>query len=231
MGRLVGQGRGGRLLGVSTGTRRPHVAVARRIRPGGPTPHAQAAVVAAAASNCEARRVRAAFVFIEDRKQDEMSNMSTRTAAPHGWWLGWLRRPIPSDSGPVERFLWGFWVLNSALFLCLVPFTLLFPEGSGLPLRVAATAGLLGACVWEAVALRARRFPFWADVLETLTVALLAWRFPAGTGPPLILFVVTFALAGLGFRILYGSRWQAALRTVTTLAAIFAGRLFSLPVY
>jgi diguanylate cyclase (GGDEF)-like protein len=132
------------------------------------------------------------------------------------------------DAGPVERFLWGFWILNVALFLCLVPPTILLGN-AGWPLRLAAIAGLLGACVWEAVALRARRFPLWADVLETLAIVVLAWRYPAQTDPPVLVFVITFALAGLGYRVLYGPPWQAALRTVTMLAAIYAGRLISLP--
>jgi diguanylate cyclase (GGDEF)-like protein len=154
--------------------------------------------------------------------------MSTWVVAAPRWWpgWGWLRRPLRGDFGPVERFLWGFWVFNVALFACLVPPTLLLGH-AGWPLRLAAAAGLLGAGVWEAAALRAGRFPLWADVLETLTVALLAWRYPAETDAPLILFVLTFALAGLGFRVLFGSPWQAVARTVTMLAAIVACCLLS----
>jgi len=144
------------------------------------------------------------------------------------WWLGWLGRLIGRDAGLLERFRWGFWVANLALFLCLVAPTLQVGH-AGWPLRLAAAMGLIGACVWEVVALRAGRFPLWADLLETATVVLLAWRYPPQTGRPLIVFVLTFALAALGFRVLYSTPWQAGARTVTVLAAIYAGQLISLP--
>jgi hypothetical protein len=51
--------------------------------------------------------------------------------------------------------------------------------------------------VWEGVALRLGRFPVWADALETVAVALVAWRYPTGAGG--FVFILAFALAGLGF--------------------------------
>jgi EAL domain-containing protein (putative c-di-GMP-specific phosphodiesterase class I) len=145
------------------------------------------------------------------------------TAAP-GRWLKGLRQPAGADPRLMERFRWGFWVLNLILFACLTVPTLLV-EGAGWPLRLAATAGLVGAVVWEAAALHARRFPLWADVLETAAVFLVAWRYPFGQG--LIVIVLVFVLPALGFRILYGSPRQAAVRTATVLAALFAGRILS----
>jgi diguanylate cyclase (GGDEF)-like protein len=86
---------------------------------------------------------------------------------------------------------------------------------------VAAAAGLIGACVWEAVALRLRRFPVWADVLETVAVAVVAWRYPPGTGG--LVFVLAFVLPALGFRIIYSTTVQAAARTLSVLVAIYVG--------
>jgi diguanylate cyclase (GGDEF)-like protein len=94
---------------------------------------------------------------------------------------------------------------------------------AGWPLRVAAAAGLIGACLWEGVALRLRRFPVWADVLETLAVGLLAWRYPAGTGG--LVFVLAFALGGLGFRMMYSTTIEAALRSLSVLAAVYVGSI------
>jgi diguanylate cyclase (GGDEF)-like protein len=98
-------------------------------------------------------------------------------------------------------------------------------ETAGWRLRVAATVGLVGACVWEGVALRLRRFPAWADLLETVAIGLVAWRYPPGTGG--LVFVLAFALAGLGFRTMYSTTMQAAVRSLGVLAAIYVGSIES----
>ena len=86
-----------------------------------------------------------------------------------------------ADIGMVGRFRLHYWVTNVVLFVCLTVPSLLIPT-AGWPLRAAVAAGLIGACVWEGVALRLRRFPVWADALETVAIALAAWRYPTGIG-------------------------------------------------
>jgi len=66
------------------------------------------------------------------------------------------------------------WLLNVAVFLGLTVPTLVIGS-AGWPLRIAATAGLIGTCVWEGVALRLGRFPIWADVLETVAIGVVSW--------------------------------------------------------
>jgi hypothetical protein len=124
------------------------------------------------------------------------------------------------DSGIVERSRRRYWLLNLVVFVCISVPTLLLPTASW-PLRAAAAAGLIGACVWEGVGLRLRRFPVWADVLETIAVGVVAWRYPAGNGG--LVIVLAFALLGLGFRTLYSMPGQAVVRTVVVIAAIYAG--------
>jgi diguanylate cyclase (GGDEF)-like protein len=126
-----------------------------------------------------------------------------------------------------ERIRRVLWTLNTLLFLSMVPPTLL-GIGAGVGLRIAATAALVGAIVWENVALRAGRFPLWADLLDVAAIFLLAWRFPPHPGRPL-LYVLAFALPALGFRCLYGSPRAAAARAVSVLVAIDAGRMISTP--
>jgi diguanylate cyclase (GGDEF)-like protein len=109
-----------------------------------------------------------------------------------------------------------------ALFGCLLLPTLLIGT-AGWRLRIAAGLGLIGGCVWEGVALRLRRFPLWADALETVAIALVAWRYPQGSGG--LVFVLAFALAGLGFRTIYSTTLEAALRTLSVLAAIYVGSI------
>jgi diguanylate cyclase (GGDEF)-like protein len=126
--------------------------------------------------------------------------------------------------GIIQRYRRRVWLLNVGLFVCLMVPTLLI-ETASWRLRVAATVGLVGGCVWEGVALRLRRFPVWADVLETVAIALVAWRYPPDTGG--IVFVLAFALAGLGFRTMYSTTMQAALRCLSVLAAIDIGSIES----
>jgi hypothetical protein len=92
---------------------------------------------------------------------------------------------------------------------------------AGWPLRLSAAAGLVGACWWERVALRLHRFPVWADVLETAAILLLALRHPTGSGG--LAFVLIFALLALGFRTMYSTPVQSAVRTATVIAAVFVG--------
>jgi diguanylate cyclase (GGDEF)-like protein len=124
--------------------------------------------------------------------------------------------------GIATKYRRRFWLFNVGLFLCLLVPTLLIGT-AGWPLRVAAACGLVGAGVWEGVALRLRRFPLWADVLETVAIGLVAWRYPPGTGG--LVFVLAFALAGLGFRTIYSTNVQAALRTLSVLVAIYVGSI------
>src|SRR5262245_46227000 len=105
-----------------------------------------------------------------------------------------------ADSGLVERSRRRYWQVNAVVFVCLSVPTLLAGMESW-PLRIAATAGLIGACVWEGIALRLRRFPVWADVLETIAIGIVAWRYPAGTGG--LVIVLAFALLALAFRTIY----------------------------
>jgi diguanylate cyclase (GGDEF)-like protein len=126
--------------------------------------------------------------------------------------------------GIATRYRRRLWLFNVVLFLCLLVPTLLI-ETAGWPLRIAASVGLIGACVWEGAALRLRRFPLWADALETVAIALVAWRYPPDTGG--IVFVLAFALAGLGFRTIYSTNMQAAMRTLSVLAAISVGSVGS----
>jgi diguanylate cyclase (GGDEF)-like protein len=126
--------------------------------------------------------------------------------------------------GIATRYRRRLWLSNVVLFLCLLVPTLLI-ETAGWPLRIAASVGLIGACLWEGVALRLRRFPLWADGLETVAIGLVAWRYPPDTGG--IVFLLAFALAGLGFRTIYSTNMQAALRTLSVLAAISIGSIGS----
>jgi diguanylate cyclase (GGDEF)-like protein len=116
------------------------------------------------------------------------------------------------------------WLFNVALFLCLLVPTLLIGTASW-PLRIAAAVALVGACVWEGVALRLGRFPIWADVLETVAVGLVAWRYPPGTGG--LVYVLAFTLAGLGFRTIFSTNLQAVFRTVGVLVALYVGSVES----
>jgi diguanylate cyclase (GGDEF)-like protein len=106
------------------------------------------------------------------------------------------------------------------VFICLSVPTV-FVGTASWPLRIAAGIGLLGACVWEGVALRLRRFPVWADVLETVAVGVVAWRYPTGNGG--LVIVLAFALLALGFRTIYSTSLQAVLRTVVLVGAIYVG--------
>jgi diguanylate cyclase (GGDEF)-like protein len=138
------------------------------------------------------------------------------------WWLRRARSRLGSDVGIVHGYGRRVWLLNMALFVALTVPTLLIGT-AGWPLRVAAAAGLIGACAWEGVALRLRRFPVWADALETAAIAVVAWRYPTGTGG--LVFVLAFALPALGFRMIYSTTVQAAARTLSVLAAIYVGSM------
>ena len=129
-------------------------------------------------------------------------------------WLRWAQSRFGADVGIVELYRRRVWFANVALFVSLAVPTLLIGSADW-PLRVVAAAGMVAACVWEAVALRLRRFPVWADALETVAVALVAWRYPPGTGG--LVFVLAFALAALGFRIIYSTTVQAGARTLSVL--------------
>jgi diguanylate cyclase (GGDEF)-like protein len=143
------------------------------------------------------------------------------------WWLRWAQSRFGSDVGIVELYRRRVWFANVVLFVSLTLPTLLIGSAEW-PLRVVAAAGLVGACVWEAVALRLRRFPVWADALETVAVAVVAWRYPPGTGG--LVFVLAFALFALGFRITYSTTVQAAARTLSVLVAIFIGSVVNVVV-
>jgi diguanylate cyclase (GGDEF)-like protein len=138
------------------------------------------------------------------------------------WFLGRAPSHSLSDVGIVQGYGRRIWLLNMALFVALSVPTLLIGT-AGWPLRVAAAAGLIGACVWEGVAFRLGRFPVWADALETVAIAVVAWRYPTGTGG--LVFVLAFALAALAFRMIYSTRLQAAARTLSVLAAISVGSM------
>src|SRR5262245_5537876 len=132
-----------------------------------------------------------------------------------------IRQPrTGTDSAVAERFPQRYWFVNVVVFVGLAVPALLVAT-SGWPLRVGAAASLVGACVWEGVALRLRRFPLWADVLETLAVFLLAWRHPTGSGG--FVFVLVFALLALGFRTIYSTPVQSAVRALSVVAAIYVG--------
>jgi diguanylate cyclase (GGDEF)-like protein len=118
------------------------------------------------------------------------------------------------------------WLLNVAAFLGLTVPTLVIGT-AGWPLRIAATAALIGACVWEGVAIRMGRFPWWADVLETVAITVVTWRYPSGTGG--LVFVLAFAILALGFRIMYSTAAQTAARTVSVLAAVIVGSIGNHP--
>ncbi len=135
-------------------------------------------------------------------------------------WLGSPESGAGADAGLVERFRRRYWLVNVVVFMSLTLPTLLI-DTAGWPLRLAATAGLIGACVWEGVALRLRRFPVWADVLETVAVAAIAWRHPTGSGG--LVFALSFALLALGFRSTYSTPAQSAVRALTVVAAIYVG--------
>ena len=135
---------------------------------------------------------------------------------------GRLQSGFGADAGMVERSRRIYWASNTVLFVCLTVPTLLI-ETAGWPQRVAAAASLIGACVWEGVAVRLRRFPVWADVLETVALVLVAWRYPSGTGG--VAFILAFALPALGFRLFYSNSVQFAARTLTVLAAIYVGSI------
>jgi diguanylate cyclase (GGDEF)-like protein len=136
------------------------------------------------------------------------------------WGPGQAQSRFASDVRIVDLYRRRVWFANVALFVSLTVPTLLIGTADW-PLRVAAAAGLIGACGWEAVALRQRRFPVWADALESVAVALVAWRYPPGTGR--LVFVLAFALAALGFRVIYSTTVQAAARTLSVLVAIYVG--------
>jgi diguanylate cyclase (GGDEF)-like protein len=138
------------------------------------------------------------------------------------WWLRAAQSGFGSDVGIGQRYRRRLWFANVALFVCLTVLTLLIGTADW-PLRIAVAVGLVGACVWEAVALRLRRFPVWADVLETIAIALVAWRYPTGTGG--LVFVLAFTLAALGFRITYSTTVQAAARTLSVLVAIYVASI------
>ena len=138
----------------------------------------------------------------------------------HGWWLRRAQSRFGADVGIGQRYRRRVWFVNVALFVCLTVPTLLIAT-AGWPLRLAAAAGLVGACVWEGVALRLRRFPVWADALEMVAIALVAWRYPPDTGG--LVFVLAFALAALWFRNIYSTTVQAAARTLSVLVAIYVG--------
>jgi diguanylate cyclase (GGDEF)-like protein len=135
-------------------------------------------------------------------------------------WRGRFHARFGADPGVVERSRRRYWAVNMVVFICLAVPTLLIGT-AGWPLRVAAAAGMIGACVWEFVAVRLRRFPVWADALETVAIALVAWRYPTGAGG--LVIVLTFALLALGFRTIYSTRVQSLVRTLTVLAAIYIG--------
>jgi diguanylate cyclase (GGDEF)-like protein len=120
---------------------------------------------------------------------------------------------------PLRRRIW---LLDVAVFLGLTVPALVIGT-AGWPLRIAATAGLIGACVWEGVALRMGRFPLWADVLETIAIAVVARRYPTGSNG--LVFVLAFAILALGFRTIYSTTAQAAVRTLSVLAALIVGSI------
>ncbi len=122
----------------------------------------------------------------------------------------------------VERSRRRYWAVNVVVFICLAVPTVAIGS-TGWPVRVAAAAGIVGACVWEGVALRLRRFPLWADALETVAVALVALRYSTGTRG--LVVVLAFALVALGFRAIYSTPVQSAVRTLTVLAAIYVGTI------
>jgi diguanylate cyclase (GGDEF)-like protein len=157
-----------------------------------------------------------------------MGDVVTPITTAAGRWFGRLWRPFGTEPGILERIREALWVLNTLLFLTLVPPALLAASDAGEPLRIAAAVALVGAIGWEAAAVRAGRFPLWADVLETATVLLLTSRFPPQPGWPVLLFVLAFALPALGFRALFGRPWQAAARAVAVLAAIYCGKLINI---
>ncbi len=135
----------------------------------------------------------------------------------------YLRVAEQSHSGAgrmMERTRRRYWAVNVVVFVCLTVPTVAIGS-TGWPVRVAAAAGMVGACVWEGVALRLRRFPFWADALETVAVALVALRYSTGTRG--LVVVLAFALIALGFRAIYSTPVQSAVRTLTVLAAIYVG--------
>jgi diguanylate cyclase (GGDEF)-like protein len=134
--------------------------------------------------------------------------------------LGWLLGPVGQDLGFLQRFRRKAWAFNTVLFIGLAIPTLLV-GGVPWPVRLTATCAVLGACVWEAVALRAQRFPLWADVLETVAVAIVSWRWPSGR--PFLVFILAFVLPSLGFRALFSSPWQAVARSVATVLGVYAG--------
>jgi len=118
------------------------------------------------------------------------------------------------------------WLLNVAVFLGLTVPTLVIGS-AGWPLRIAATAGLIGTCVWEGVALRLERFPVWADVLETVAIGVVAWRYPSGSGG--LVFVLAFAILALSFRTIYSTTAQTAARTLSVVAALIVGSIGNHP--
>jgi diguanylate cyclase (GGDEF)-like protein len=124
---------------------------------------------------------------------------------------------------PLRRRIW---LLDVAVFLGLTVPTLVIAT-AGWPLRIAATAGLIGACVWEGVALRRGRFPLWADVLETVAIGVMAWRYPSGSGG--LVFVLAFAVLALGYRTIYSTPAQTAARTFSVLAALIVGSVGNHP--
>jgi diguanylate cyclase (GGDEF)-like protein len=134
--------------------------------------------------------------------------------------LGWVAGPVEPEAGTLPWLRRRCWAVNAVLFSALAIPTLLV-GGVPWPFRLAATCGLLGACVWEAVALRAQRFPLWADVLEVVAIVVVSFRWPAGRH--LIVFVLAFVLPSLAFRALFSSPWQAVARSVATVLAVYAG--------
>src|SRR5262245_66547111 len=95
-----------------------------------------------------------------------------------GWWPKVARSRFVRRVRIVRPLSRRVWLLNVAVFLGLTVPTLIIGT-AGWPLRIAAAAGLIGACVWEGVALRVGRFPLWADALETVAIAQIgraSWR-------------------------------------------------------
>src|SRR5574341_1637229 len=129
-----------------------------------------------------------------------MGDVVTPITTAAGRWFGRLRGPLATSPGLLDRIREVLWGLNTLLFLTLIPPVLVVHTSAGELLRIACAVELLGAIAWEAAAVRSGRFPFWADILETATILLLAWRFQPKPGWPLLLFVLVFALPGLGFR-------------------------------
>src|SRR5258705_6241307 len=91
------------------------------------------------------------------------------------WWLRRAESRFGSDVGIGERYRRRVWFGNVALFVCLTVPTLLIGT-AGWPLRLAAAAGLIRACVWGAVAVRQRRLPVWGDAVGTVANGLVALR-------------------------------------------------------